>query len=116
MQIGDLERMWNETIGNPESPWEALSYNCGDVDDRWLANYFLVSRRDNPLFARSHKLLLKLWAADGGKKDTEGMHSSPLLKGVPLMGGSVSFVENGKTVSPEETSKLLTDYIIRDRQ
>jgi hypothetical protein len=113
MQIGDLERMWNETVGNPESPWEVLSYNCGGVDERALANYFLVARRDNPLFARSHKLLLKLWAADGGKKDTEGMHRSPLLKGVPLMGGDTSFEENGKTVSPEETSKMLTDYIIQ---
>ncbi|KKY25371.1 putative capsule polysaccharide biosynthesis protein [Phaeomoniella chlamydospora] len=42
------------------------------------------------------------------------MHSSPLLKGVPLMGGTFEIEEeNGQKISPEEVSKMLTDYIIQ---
>jgi hypothetical protein len=113
MQIGDLDRLWNETVGNPASPFEVLSYNGGSVEERILMNHFLVSGRNNPLFARCHKLLLDLWAADGGKVRTEGMHSSPLLKGVPMIGGSISFEENGKKIGTKEVSQMLTDYIIQ---
>ncbi|KAF7557906.1 hypothetical protein G7Z17_g216 [Cylindrodendrum hubeiense] len=113
IQIGDLDRMWNETVANSESPYEILSYNCGGVDDRSLTNYFLASKKNNPLFLRSHRLLLELWAADGGRTSTEGMHSSPLLKGVPLMGSSLSFEEDGKVFGPQEVSKMLSDYIIQ---
>lgn len=28
MQIGDLNRLWNETIDNPNSPYEVLSYHA----------------------------------------------------------------------------------------
>ncbi|KND89955.1 hypothetical protein TOPH_05368 [Tolypocladium ophioglossoides CBS 100239] len=117
IQIGDLDRVWNATIGNPNSPWEVLSYNAGSLagggEGGSLTNYFLASGRNNPLFLRCHKLLLELWAADGGKTSTDGMHASPLLKGPPLMGGGLSFEENGKTIGPEEVSKMLTDYIIQ---
>lgn len=113
MQIGDLDRLWRETVGNPASRFEVLSYNMGGIEERSLTNYFLVSGRNNPLFARCHKLLLELWAADGGKVSTEGMHSSPLLKGVPLMGGSITFEEEGRTIGPEEAQRMLTDYIIQ---
>lgn len=113
IQIGDLDRLWCQTVGNPDSPFEVLSYNAGGVDDRSLTNYFLASGRNNPLFKRCHLLLLELWAADGGKTSTEGMHRSPLLKGIPLMGGSFSIEEEGKTIGPEEASRMLTDYIIQ---
>ena len=112
MQIGDLDRLWNETIGNPDSRFEVLAHNAGGVEVRNLANYFLASRRENPLFERCQKLFLELWAADGGKSSTEGMHSSPLLKGVPILGDeNLSFEENGRKFSPEEVGKMLTDYI-----
>lgn len=113
IQIGDLDRLWNETVGNPASTYEVLSYAMGGPETRGLANYFLASRRDNAFFTRCHKLLLALWAADGGKADTDGMHSSPLLKGVPLLGANdnMSFEENGKFYGPEEVAKLLSDYI-----
>ncbi|KAI1765252.1 hypothetical protein GGR53DRAFT_491005 [Hypoxylon sp. FL1150] len=113
MQIGDLDRLWRETIGNPESPYEVLSYNMGGVEERRLANYFLVARRNNPMFERSHRLLLALWDAGGGKTSTEGMHSSPLLKGAPLMTSTLSYTEDGRTVGPEELGRLLSDYIIQ---
>lgn len=113
MQIGDLDRLWNETVGNPESRFQVLSYNAGDEEEYSLTNYFLVSGRKNPLFERSHKLFLALWAADGGKESTEGMHSSPLLKGVKLMGGDFTIKEDDRVIGAEGTSKILTDYIIQ---
>jgi Capsular polysaccharide synthesis protein len=113
MQIGDLNCLWNQTVGDPNSRFEILTYSAGDVHKRSLTNYFLCSGRNNPLFARCHKLFLKLWAEDGGKTSTEGMHSSPLLKGIPLLGQSdpLSFEEDGKKFGPEEVSKMLSDYI-----
>jgi len=112
MQIGDLDRIWSETIGNPNSPFEVLSYNGGGAETRRLMNYFLVSGRNNPLFARCHKLFLALWAADGGKTSTEGMHTSPLLHGIPLMGSSEFTIQDGdKKIGAEEVSRMLSDYI-----
>ncbi|KIJ31488.1 hypothetical protein M422DRAFT_214304 [Sphaerobolus stellatus SS14] len=113
IQIGDLDRLWHETVGNPASRFEVLSYNAGGVEGRTLMNYFLMSGRNNPLFERCHRLLLELWAADGGKSSTEGMHSSPLLRGVPLMGGSVTIEEKDRKIGAEEVSRMLTDYIIQ---
>ena len=114
MQIGDLNRLWNETIANPDSPYQVLSYSPGGSEMYSLTNYFLAALPDNPLFARCHKLLLALWAADGGKTSTDGMHASPLLRGVPLMGGEHTITEDdGTFIGPDETSRLLTDYIIQ---
>lgn len=113
MQIGDLEALWNTTIGDPVSPYEVIGYNAGFSDTYALTNYFMASGRDNPFFDRCHRLLLELWNADGGKITTEGMHSSPLLKGTLMQGVGLSFEENGKRVSAEETSRLITDYIIQ---
>lgn len=113
IQIGDLNRLWNETLEDPDSGYEVLSYNMGGVEGRALTNYFLASNRNNPFFARCHQLFLELWAADGGKEDTEGMHASPLLKGAPLlMEGNASLVikENGKEIGPEEVTKMLYVY------
>ncbi|EED14766.1 conserved hypothetical protein [Talaromyces stipitatus ATCC 10500] len=113
MQIGDLDRLWNETVGNPNSRFEVLSYNAGGVDGRSLTNYFLASNCNNSFFARCHRLFLELWAVDGGKTSTDGMHCSPLLKGVPLMGGDFTIQEDDKVLGKEDVSRLLTDYIIQ---
>ncbi|MCJ1401609.1 hypothetical protein MMC11_004825 [Xylographa trunciseda] len=113
IQIGDLDRLWHETVGNPASRFEVLAYNAGSVEERDLTNYFLVSGRNNPFFARSHKLLLQLWAADGGKTSTEGMHSSPLLEGVPLMEPSVTIEDGEGKIGAEELNRMLSDYIIQ---
>lgn len=113
IQIGDLDQVWSATIGDPSSPYEILTYNMGDVEERGMANYFLAAGRNNPFFLRCHKLLLALWATDGGKTNTEGMHASPLLKGLPLMDTGLTMTENGKTYGREDTAKMLTDYIIQ---
>ncbi|PGH16761.1 hypothetical protein AJ80_05076 [Polytolypa hystricis UAMH7299] len=110
IQIGDLDRLWHQTVANPASPFEVLSYNCEGVQTLSLANYFLAARRNNPFFERCHRLLLKLWQ---GKSSTEGMCHHPLVKGVPLMTPSMTFEEHGKTFSAEEVSEMLTDYIIQ---
>ncbi|KAK5133329.1 hypothetical protein LTR08_007854 [Meristemomyces frigidus] len=117
MQIGDLDGLWRRTVGDAELPIEVLSYNGGDgksVGERQLMNYFLVSGRGNPFFARCHRLLLALWAAEGGKTSTDGMHKSALLKGIPLMsGGDFTIEENGVTIGPREFDAMLSDYIIQ---
>ncbi|KAI5924180.1 hypothetical protein F4810DRAFT_666101 [Camillea tinctor] len=100
LQIGDLDRLWSRTVADPSSPYEVVSYNTGGVGGRNLANYFLASRRANPLFARSHRLLLALW---GGRTSTQGMSASPLLRGPPLMGADFT----------DETRRELTDYIVQ---
>lgn len=111
LQIGDLDRLWSETLGSPDSPYEVLSYSGGDPEDMSLTNYFLCARRNNPLFLRAHKLFLALWDEDGGKTSTEGMHASPLLAGVPHMTYSGSFTEGGRTYGPLEVGIMLSDYI-----
>ena len=114
IQLGDLDRLWRETIGNPSSPFEVLSYDSGGVTGCiGLANYFFASGRDNPFFSRCHRLFLQLWDADGGKTSTEGMHGSVLLKELPLMGGKYTIEEEGRTIGGEEVSRILTDYIIQ---
>ncbi|KAK5113764.1 hypothetical protein LTR85_010781 [Meristemomyces frigidus] len=113
MQIGDLDRLWKQTIGDPSSRFEVFSHNGGGPKNYALMNYCLASGRNNPLFSRCHQLLMALWAADGGKTSTDGMHSSPLLRGVPLMDTGETVDENGNNISGAEMSKILTDYIIQ---
>jgi len=68
-------------------------------------NYCLCAGKGNALFQRCHDLLLALWAEDGGKTNTEGMHLSLLLRGVPLM-------KSGQDDS-DELQVELSDYIIQ---
>jgi hypothetical protein len=116
IQIGDLDHLWRETIGNPDSPYEIITYNMGGTELQGLANYFLCSNRNNALFQRCHKLFVALWDADGGKTSTEGMHEDPLIRDVPLLAAqdkTLSFEENGKTYGPQEVQRMLSDYIVQ---
>lgn len=110
MQIGDLDALWEKTIGDEGSPYEVLSYVNGEGNQYGLTNYFMACQKGNPLFLRAHKLLLKLWE---GRTDTEGLHASPLLKGVPILKTSHGIEDAGGKFSPEEASRMLTDYIIQ---
>jgi hypothetical protein len=109
IQLGDLDRLWRETVGNPSSPFQVLSYDGGGVLGT-IANFFFASGRDNPLFDRCHRLLLKLW---DGKMSTEGMHGNALLKGAPLMLGTHTMEVEGKVIGKEEARGIFTDYIIQ---
>ncbi|KOS19806.1 hypothetical protein ESCO_001074 [Escovopsis weberi] len=114
IQIGDLDLIWDQVIANPESPYEIVAYNCGDVHERVLANYFMMAARSNPVFERCHRLLMEIWAADGGKNSTHGMGRSSLIKHAPLkIGHSWSFEEDGKVYSPSDIDEMLADYLIQ---
>ena len=113
IQIGDLDRLWNETIGNPDSPYELMSYNVGGVEGRNLTNYFFAAAPGNALFSRAHRLLLALWAADGGKTCTDGMHASPLIANLPSTWSDMSFDEDGVHYGPDKVREMLSDYIIQ---
>lgn len=116
MQIGDLDALWDATVGDPASPFEVLSYNAGGPRSRSLTNYFMGCLPGNAYFAQCHALLLALWGADGGKTTTEGMCDSGLLKGVPHMGGnSLPGIEgdDGEYLDSAAVGRLLTDYIIQ---
>lgn len=107
IMIGDLDRLWHTTVANPESPREVISFRFDSV---CLTNYFLGSRRNNPFFQRCHQLFLKLWE---GKNSTEGMCKSPLLKGVPMLQAPKGYEDEGRIISIEEATEILTDYIIQ---
>lgn len=110
MQIGDLDRLWRETVGSPGPHpatgrrYEVATFHMGpsssssDDDDseeeeeegrsrarHSLTNYFFCARPGNRLLLRCHELFLALWAEGGGRTSTEGMHLSPLLRGLPLL-------------------------------
>ena len=112
LQIGDLDRLWRETVGSEaagadgaaRSPYEVLTYNMGGPRDYRPTNYFLGARRGNALFARCHRLFLALWARGGGRASTEGMHADPLLAGVPLL-------QDSRGMLGEAGRRELSDYI-----
>ncbi|GAB0133441.1 hypothetical protein EsDP_00001848 [Epichloe bromicola] len=106
------KRMWKATVGNPNSPYEVLTYNAGSAEDRNITNNSIAANANNPLILRSHKLLLALWAEDGGKTCADGMHTSVLLKELPLTPFHLSFAEDGKVYSAEDVTKMLADYYI----
>ncbi|KAI8711495.1 hypothetical protein NCS52_01413300 [Fusarium sp. LHS14.1] len=104
MQIGDLDRLWNETVANADSPYEVLSYNADGPRNYSLTNYFIASLPGNAFWQACQDLLLKLWE---GRTNTEGLYKHPLIKGIPLLG------ETFTAAGHEEISRRLTDYIIQ---
>lgn len=110
--IGDLDALWEKTLGDPVgSGYEVLSFQGEAQRGRYLTNYFLGSTPRNAFFARCHRLLLALWE---GRTDTEGLHAHALLRGVPMQGGDFEIVEDGgRRVGKEEAGRMLTDYIIQ---
>ncbi|KAL8668390.1 MAG: hypothetical protein Q9168_006981 [Polycauliona sp. 1 TL-2023] len=111
LQIGDLDRLWMETVGNTASGVEVVAYNMGPMADHSLVNYFFACRANNPLFYRCHRLLLALWA---GKQTTEGMHANPLLKGVAVL-KSGPMRDGDRVFGVEESGQMMTDYVIQSQ-
>lgn len=110
LQIGDLNALFDLTVGDPSSGYDVLAYFDTSSPQPSMLNYFLCSGRDNALFARCHKLLLALWE---GKVSTEGMHASPLLKGVKMLNCPSFCDTDGRFYDEEEAGRMLTDYIIQ---
>lgn len=112
MPIGDLDQLWNKTVGNEDSPYEVFTF--GEAKGQVVTNYFMAARRDNALFQRCHKFFIKLWSENGGRTGTQDMHSSPLFEGLPLFGEdnpTLSWTENGRTFTMDEGRRMLTDYL-----
>jgi hypothetical protein len=65
MQIGDLDWLWNEAIGNNLDLRLYHIMGGGGVDGRGLTNYFMGTGRKNLFFERCHKLFLALWNGNG---------------------------------------------------
>ncbi|KAF3768618.1 hypothetical protein M406DRAFT_249609 [Cryphonectria parasitica EP155] len=109
MAIGDLDALWEATVGSSDphpvtgKRYEVVSYQAGVDDAPDLTNYFLASRPGNAFFTRCHELFMALWDADGGHTSTEGMHLSPLLDGISLLGKDLT----------SDTQTALSDYIIQ---
>ncbi|PSR93981.1 hypothetical protein BD289DRAFT_405335 [Coniella lustricola] len=107
MPVGDLDALWETTVGSSSlhptthKRYEVISYQAGVDGEPDLTNYFLAARKENALFTRCHALFLALWAEDGGRCSTDGMHRSSLLRGLPLP---------GKAFSPD-VQVALFDYI-----
>lgn len=114
MPIGDLDRLWNETVASDNSPYEIITF--GEAKGQTVTNYFMAARRNNSLFLRCHKFLIKLWAENGGRTSPLDMHRSPLFNGLPRFGEdnpALSWTENGRTFTQEEGSRMLTDYLFQ---
>lgn len=113
MPIGDLDAIWEGTILNQNTEHELFSHIDNDPLLPMLCNYCLGCLPGNPYIARCHRLLLALWSEHGGRTSTDGMHASPLLAAVPIMGGAFEIKdEHGRLVADaDQTGRLLTDYI-----
>ncbi|OAA48793.1 Capsular polysaccharide synthesis [Cordyceps fumosorosea ARSEF 2679] len=114
LPIGDLDRLWNETVANAGSPYEIFTF--GEAKGQTVTNYFMAGKRDNVFFKRCHEFLIKLWGENGGRTSPAGMHHSALFKGLPLAGeGNVAltWTENGRTISLDEGRRMLTDYLFQ---
>lgn len=133
MPIGDVDWLWEETVGRIEGEphpktgkrYEVLSYTSGGLaggeeerDDKAsmpdLMNYFLCARPQNPFFLRCHRLFLALWdeGLDGGKNCTDGMHKSPLLEGVPLLGNESQAMEYRTSLSDYITQGQVVKMVL----
>lgn len=114
LPIGDVDRLWNETVANAKSPYEIFTF--GQAKGQTVTNYFMAGQRNNVFFQRCHKFLIKLWAENGGRTSTAGMHRSPLFTGLPLAGednAGLTWTENGRTIALDEGRRILTDYLFQ---
>ncbi|EGX88950.1 capsule polysaccharide biosynthesis protein, putative [Cordyceps militaris CM01] len=114
LPIGDVDRLWRETVGNSASPYEIFTF--GQARGQTVTNYFMAAKRGNALFQLCHRFLLQLWGEDGGRTSPQGMHRSALFRGLPLAGegnAALTWTENGRTVALDEGRRLLTDYLFQ---
>jgi hypothetical protein len=111
LQFGDIDWLWTQHISNPDSPYEFAGFTMGMAPEFSIVNFCMMSTPNNPLVARAHRIVLKLWE---NKTNTSGMHSHPLVKHVPLMK-----VPNEVVIEEEGMAKVtindesMTDYAIQ---
>ncbi|KAH7090822.1 hypothetical protein FB567DRAFT_618422 [Paraphoma chrysanthemicola] len=105
MLFGDLEGLWTRHIMNPESPFDFAGFTF-DLSQVSILSYLLISNANNPLVARAHHLLLKVWE---GKTSTQGMHKDPLISHISFSNVPSEFDTNGDKAFSLES---LLDYAI----
>ena len=111
LHFGDLNWLWNQKIANPSSPYEFAGVTMGDPPEISAVNFWLMSGPQNPLIARAHYILLKLWE---GKTNTTGASRHPLVSHVPLMRVPQEVVveEEGKE-KMVINDEVMTDYAVQ---
>ncbi len=80
--FGDLDGLWRDALMNPGSPYELSGFKMEGAADPSIVNFAIACGPDNPLLARAHLILFKMWE---DRTHTAGMHRHPLVSGIPLM-------------------------------
>ncbi|KAK3216616.1 hypothetical protein GRF29_1g421860 [Pseudopithomyces chartarum] len=101
LHFGDIDSLWTQRIANPSSPYDFAGVTMGDYPEISAVNFWLMSGPQNPLIARAHHILLKLWE---GKTNTKGASGHPLVSHLPLMR-----VPQEVTVEEEGKEKMIID-------
>lgn len=112
LQFGDLNQLWEEHITNPNSPYDFAGLTMGDPPESIsIVNFVMMTKPNNPLMLRAHKILMKLWE---GKTSTAGMCKNPLVSHVPLLrvSGEVAVSDDGKDKMAID-DEAMTDYAIQ---
>jgi len=108
MQIGDLDRLWRETVGDPVSRFEILSSNVSGVEGCNLINYSLPVVGKNLLFAGA--------VGRGRRKDQYRLGKNaqqPVVRGVLLICDSFMIEEEERSIGPQDVGRMLADYIVQ---
>ncbi|KAK0387001.1 hypothetical protein NLU13_5315 [Sarocladium strictum] len=112
IMFGDMDRLWEEHIANPDSPFDYAGFTMGDAPDAIsIVNFWMMSTPDNPLMQRAHRIFLKLWE---GKTDTTGAHANPLVSHVPLLRvpDNLTQSDDGKDAMTIDDAAM-TDYAVQ---
>jgi hypothetical protein len=112
IMFGDMDRLWDEHIGNPESPLDYAGFTMADTPDAIsIVNFWMMSTPDNSLVHRAHRIFLKLWE---GKTDTTGAHAHPLVSHVPLLRVPDNLTQSGDDKGAMAIDDAaMTDYAVQ---
>jgi hypothetical protein len=60
LMFGDMDRLWEEHIGNPNSPLDYAGFTMADTPDAVsIVNFWMMCSPDNPLVKRAHRIFLQ---------------------------------------------------------
>lgn len=111
LHFGDLDWLWTQKITNPDSLYDFAGFTMGEAPELSAVNFWLMAGANNPLIARAHHILLKVWE---GKTNTKGASRHPLVSHVPLMRVPQEVVveEEGKENMVID-DEAMTDYAVQ---
>ena len=110
--FGDMDKLWEDHVGNTDSPIDYAGFAMGDTPDAIsIVNFCMMCTPDNPLVQRAHSIFLKLWE---GRTDTTGAHAHPLVSHVPLLRVPPNVVQNGEGKDKMAIDdEAMTDYAVQ---